>query len=170
MTSPCSILQLSEELCRSSIEENTSFSTGEEEEIKIKKTKVAGRMYSRLAFNVKRLPRDDADDGSVESMDSSLSSHDIFHHKTCVLVFDERRNRSNLGRGKKIMKRVFEKKSLNDAALAEDCPQNCGNLNNLVKKDSRKKSSRSRYSKLAFSVQQAGTVKEKKKKKKKTQT
>ena len=132
----------------------------------MKKEKVAGKIYSRLAFNVKKLPRDDIEEESIGSMDSSLSSHDIFQSKTCVMVFDERKHRSHLGRGKKIMKRVFEKKSSHDSALTKHYPQNCGNLR-LVGEEIKKKASQRRYSKLAFSVQHAGTVKKNKKKKKK---
>mmetsp|Transcript_4443 Transcript_4443/g.3112 ORF Transcript_4443/g.3112 Transcript_4443/m.3112 type:complete len:183 (-) Transcript_4443:172-720(-) len=182
MTTPSEVLQLSEDLGRSSIAENTSFSTREEEEkqqqqqqqqTKINKKKVTGKIYSRLAFNVKRIKRNDKDDESVGSMDSSLSSHDIFQSKTHVMIVDERKNRANLGRGKKIMKRVFDKKSssAHDAFPVEDYPKKSGNLK-LVERDIKKKATQRRYSKLAFSVQQVGTVtiKKNKRKKKKAQS
>ena len=141
-------------LCCSSISDFSSQPSGEE-----KKKKVLGRRYSRLAFIVQKATRDDSDLASVTSLDSSLSSHGLSFSKENVVYFREKFISSG-GKKKKKNKFFERKKCDNKIAHAEPGSRYPVSLRD---KDQKTKVSQMKYSRLAFSVQQVGSVLKKKK-------
>lgn len=136
----------------------------EEEE---KKEKVVRRRYSKLAFFVTRVvkSKEDTDDASsIVSSDSSLSSVGmditpsqdvIFDFENCEAVKTEEKKKKKAKKTNMFRKR---KNNKNCAATTTCCEDN----------KSRHKATQRRYSRIAFSVQNVGSVQQKHKKKGRT--
>lgn len=173
-------------LCCSSISESTMFMSPAKTISEEKKKKVLGRKYSKLAYNIQKavevstiaaattVPKDVNEHSfdelsSFVSLDSSLSSGDISFGDGCIVSFQDCAHLGGEKKKKKNqMKKLFQRKSTHDhdndhnhennhkGILAEPCTQNCINIGGIKKK--KKKGFERKYSKLAFSVQQVGSV------------
>ncbi len=130
------------------------------------KAKVDRKIYSKLAYFVTRVKsKEDTDEASVASSDSSLSSHDIdiiqSSQQGIIFDFDDCEDQAGILKKKK-KKSMFERI---EQRKKRTSPRHCAATTTCCGDKSRQKANQRKYSKIAFSVQNVGSVQVKSKKK-----